>query len=230
MADLTLPPLVDNVYARVVRGLTTITVVEGDWNGTPHWRLTARLDARGYGRNWDPGIKKSQGVHRISHRAFKGPIPEGYEVDHLCRLGACWNPEHLEAVTPEVNRERALPYRLTETCPSGHVRTDENTVRRYWSDRNRRICLVCRAAEYPNSGLLAAPGTANARGADGRKTHCLRGHPLKGVNVKIHIKADGEVTRSCQECRRTQQRERRRAERAAARARPEESTLELVLP
>ena len=214
MTDITLPPLIDPVYARVIRALVAITVVEGDWNGTPHWRLTARLNNRGYGGSWDPGIKKQQGTHRISHRAFKGPIPEGYEVDHLCRLGACWNPEHLEAVTPEVNWERSLPYRLTETCPNGHVREDENTVRRYWSYRNRRICLICRAAEYPTSGLLAAPGTANARGEDGRKTHCLRGHPMEGANVKVHIKADGEITRTCQECRRTRQRERRRARRA----------------
>src|SRR5690606_15712718 len=46
-------------------------------------------------------------AHRFSHELFKGPIPAGYEVDHLCRVRHCVNPDHLEAVTKTVNIRRA---------------------------------------------------------------------------------------------------------------------------
>jgi len=48
---------------------------------------------------YDPGS-------RLAYTALKGAIPEGYEVDHLCKNKACLNGWHLEAVTPSVNRER----------------------------------------------------------------------------------------------------------------------------
>jgi hypothetical protein len=45
-------------------------------------------------------------AHRMSHLAFKGAIPEGYDVDHLCRNRCCVNPDHLEATTRHANRAR----------------------------------------------------------------------------------------------------------------------------
>lgn len=52
-------------------------------------------------------------VHRIAHEEYIGPIPDGYQVDHLCRVRLCVNPEHLEAVTQQENlrRERQHPHR-----------------------------------------------------------------------------------------------------------------------
>lgn len=69
-----------------------------------------------------------------------GPIPEGYDVDHVCQVIACVrpHPDHLEAVTPlENQRRRRLPY-----CGHGHAFTTENTYT--WPD-GRRECRTCRA-------------------------------------------------------------------------------------
>ena len=45
-------------------------------------------------------------AHRMSYIAFIGDVPNGYEVDHLCRNRCCVNPKHLEATTKHANRAR----------------------------------------------------------------------------------------------------------------------------
>ena len=79
-------------------------------------------------------------VHLASYRHFKGPIPEGHQVHHLCGNKPCWRPDHLIAVTPAEHRK----YHYTDVCSNGHVRTPENTrvrtTKQGWVTRN---CLVC---------------------------------------------------------------------------------------
>jgi hypothetical protein len=38
-------------------------------------------------------------AHRWAYEVMYGPIPEGMEIDHKCRVRRCVNPEHLQAVT-----------------------------------------------------------------------------------------------------------------------------------
>jgi hypothetical protein len=115
------------------------TKVAADVTGC--WLWTGALNSRGYGQFGVNG--KSTSTHRISYELFVGPIPEGLTIDHLCRVKACCNPAHLEAVTGAENTRRAYAD-LTE-CANGHPYTQENTAR--YGKRKRRDCLTCRRAE-----------------------------------------------------------------------------------
>ena len=47
-----------------------------------------------YGKFYADG--RTQLVHRYAYEWANGPIPDGLVIDHLCRVTACVNPDHLE--------------------------------------------------------------------------------------------------------------------------------------
>lgn len=67
---------------------------------------------------------RSKRAHRISYQRYVGKIPEGLELDHLCRNPMCVRPDHLEAVTHMENMRRGKSpttvNRNKTTCPKGH--------------------------------------------------------------------------------------------------------------
>ncbi len=83
---------------------------------------------------WMGGISPdgySNGMYRKSYLHFRGEIPKGLHLDHLCRVRCCVNPWHLEAVTCHENILRgvgatAINARKTH-CKYGHEFTPENT-------------------------------------------------------------------------------------------------------
>lgn len=120
--------------------------------GTPNgcWEWTGAKDKTGYGRFKING--KAEMSHRVSHMIFIGDIPEGYDIDHLCRNTGCVNPEHIEAVTRQENYLRGLGPSLAKQrepcnkfkthCVNGHPRTVENTC--FDEKRNAKRCRICK--------------------------------------------------------------------------------------
>lgn len=74
------------------------------------WQLAKTKD--GYGRETAP-TGKSVLAHRRYFEQRHGPIPLDLQLDHLCRIRACVNPDHLELVTGSENVRRGSNTRLT---------------------------------------------------------------------------------------------------------------------
>lgn len=124
------PPAEDRFWSRV------------DRRDNGCWLWTGSAPRPGYGRFWVDGGKVY--AHRFAYELLVGPIPEGTEIDHLCRTPLCVNPDHLEAVPHRVNILRStspLAARAQQThCVNGHPFDAANT---YVSPNGTRKCRTC---------------------------------------------------------------------------------------
>jgi hypothetical protein len=106
------------------------------------WEWQGSRTAQGYGRIRIGGRQGTVNyAHRRMYELLVGPIPVGFELDHLCRNPPCCRPSHLEPVTRQEN-ERRKP--RPETCPNGHQRETHSYV---GPDGRRRYCIPCRQAK-----------------------------------------------------------------------------------
>lgn len=108
------------------------------------WLWEGYLDKWGYGRVRVNGKRVS--AHRAFYEHYIGNIPDGLELDHLCKVRCCVNISHLEPVTPMENNRRgdgicSINARKTH-CVNGHLLVGEN-IKKVKEDERKRICLVC---------------------------------------------------------------------------------------
>lgn len=89
-------------------------------------------------------------VHRKVYEECVGPIPAGYQVDHVAERGCCYRhciePTHLEAVTQadNIRRQSNMVRQIQAThCPQGHPYVGENLRLRIVNERVKRGCRQC---------------------------------------------------------------------------------------
>lgn len=95
----------------------------------------------GYGRFSYNG--KNIYSHRFAYELYKGNIPNGLVIDHLCKNTSCVNPDHLRAVTQRENVNSGNTGIINKSkthCPKGHEYNEENT---YIDKDNSRRCRIC---------------------------------------------------------------------------------------
>lgn len=117
------------------------------------WLWTGAVTMTGYGSFRVHPIGKTWQAHRFAFEALVGPVPPGFQRDHLCRVKLCVRPEHLQAVTQEVNLRRRVTVGST-VCPKGHERPAGTR------------CRECRAATVAR--FYSAHPEANAKYAQAR--------------------------------------------------------------
>jgi hypothetical protein len=159
------------------------------------WEWDGAHTTAGYPETWDG--ERPLYAHRVAYEMWVGPIPEGYEVDHLvCDNPGCLRPDHLRAVTPWENnrRSRSMGARHARTthCPRGHRYDTANThIYVKPTGRSARVCRACWKLKN------------DAKPRKGRRpltTHCPHGHPMDEQNTYVYVKKDGSTSRQCKAC------------------------------
>jgi len=142
-------PYAVTVKERIIRSVAI------DENGCWRWQLS--INNWGYARlGLNVGGKTTTTTaHRASYEVFRGDIPEDYDVDHLCRVRDCVNPDHLEAVTRSENLRRSAltgnkPGARKGRCAVGHSMSGDNVIRRTYSYGSRTYCRQCHLDRIKN--------------------------------------------------------------------------------
>ena len=162
------------------------------------WLWTSSITSGGYG-NFRMGAS-TRYAHRLSYVAAKGVIPDGYVIDHLCRVRHCVNPKHLEAVPHKVNVQRGLsPYGLRTECRHGHDITIDGAV--YTSPSGEKRCRLCSEARE-----------ASRRVPNWPPKRCPQGHLFTEENTSYTPKGH----RRCKACNREKSRQRYHSKKATS--------------
>ena len=116
------------------------------------WVWTGSIKKDGYGELSGGMGRKMISPHRYSYELLIGNIPQGKQIDHLCRNRCCVNPKHLEVVSQKENILRGIvPTAINakkKMCVNGHPFDSINT--RITKSGNR-LCVKCSRSYYWNN-------------------------------------------------------------------------------
>lgn len=149
------------------------------------WLWIGHVSDNGYAKfGWQTiADRKMHGatVHRVAWSSVNGDIPDGMQIDHLCRVRNCVRPDHLEVVTPRENTARSSAISAKNmaktTCPRGHPYSGVNID-------GKRICHEC-ARNWMHGQLVRRNAAAGKETQlhSSQKTHCPRGHEYSGMRI-----------------------------------------------
>lgn len=108
-------------------------------NGAPGWIWNGPRNSSGYGYYTHPDTHRIIGAHRLIYYYSGLNIPEGHDLDHLCRVRNCVQPIHLEPVTRAENlrrRDKAKP--LMKQLQAQQKRQSNSGLRSAFHTRTRR--------------------------------------------------------------------------------------------
>lgn len=137
------------------------------------WLWLAAVDWDGYGQFWDKEKRLNKRSHRFAYEVEFGEIPDGLQIDHLCRTRNCCNPLHLEAVTPKVNTLRGESIQAKNAqkthCVKGHEFTEDNLLVCKLPFRVCRTCHNARNIPYVRLDDRTEEAREKQRAADRRQ-------------------------------------------------------------
>jgi hypothetical protein len=130
------------------------------------WLWSRAVNAYGYGVfQLIPAYRGKGGkqvkAHRHAYELLVGPIQDGMQLDHLCRVRHCVNPDHLEPVNNRTNALRGRGFAAInaakDKCPNGHSYTEDNTYRAPRTGwRQCRACIKSRAGRAAEKSFRRA--------------------------------------------------------------------------
>lgn len=140
----------DRFWAKVDRSGPESPLVDGNC-----WLWTGAL-TKGYGqltRN-----KTHTYAHIVAFNMLVGAVPQGLQLDHLCRRPTCVRPSHLEPVTRRDNLLRGTGFAAVHArkthCKHGHPFDEANTGRGHRGGRYCRACARLHARRVRNAQRL----------------------------------------------------------------------------
>lgn len=93
-----------DIFAKV---MARVRITDTGWL-TPCWLWTGPTSGKGRGGGYGRMALSGQtvAVHLVMFCHFFGFIPGKKQVDHLCNVRKCCNPDHLELLTHKQNQKR----------------------------------------------------------------------------------------------------------------------------
>lgn len=142
-------PLEERLLRRLVCNIQTRC---WEWQLKKTEKGYARMVVDFNGKKW-----RTKYVHQVAYELYKGTIPDGLQIDHLCRNRSCANPDHLEVVTGYENFLRGnrgsaggVVMKAKTHCKFGHPYDEQNT----YVHRSHRYCKTCHNERRRNGFIV----------------------------------------------------------------------------